>query len=210
MMRLSLGTLVSVGLFGAATSGCASSPVAPFNAMEKANVVVFRLQNYEPPSVLPTASAAGGNTLLQGLPNEVQAWLKQGAQGLQQILPGVVLPPVLGGQQAATTAPAQSELRFHGSRILGQNQVMDSELRASLGKLFGNADNFEPPKAGCLYPDYGISFGPTPGAPTYDFVISTTCHQVQPKTFQWPHSATGMTVALEEDWAELVRKMLPN
>lgn len=210
-MRVSLGTMCLVGLFGAAASGCASSPVAPFNVMEKGSVVVMRLQNYEPVAATPAAPAAsGGQTLIPGLPTEVQSWIQAGAQGLQQLLPGVVLPQGLGGQQAATAATADTTQRFYGSRILGQTQVMDSELRKDLAKLFGKADNFEAPKTGCMYPEYGIAFAQTQGAPTYDFAISTTCHQVQAKNFQWPYSSTGMKVALEEDWVELVRKLLPN
>ena len=209
-MRVSLGTMCLVGLFGAAASGCASSPVAPFNVMEKGSVVVMRLQNYEPPTPTLAAPGASGQGLIPGLPAEVQSWLQAGAQGLQQLLPGVVLPQGLGGQQAAPAATTDTTQRFYGSRILGQTQVMDSELRKDLSKLFGKADNFEAPKAGCLYPEYGVAFAQTQGAPTYDFAISTTCHQVQAKNFQWPHASTGMKVGLEEDWVELVRKLLPN
>lgn len=212
-MRLSLGTTVTACLLGVLASGCASSPAAPFNTMEKANVLVFRLQNYEPPATVAAAPAAapGQPALIPGLPPEIATWIQQGAAGLQQLIPPGIIPPQLmqGGQQAAVPAPAPDVPRFYGFRILAQNQVMDSELRGKLGQIFGDGDNYEPPKSNCLYPELGVAFGPTPGAPTYDYLVSFSCHQVQSKNFQWPHAQTGMKVSMEKDLADVVRKLWP-
>ncbi len=210
MTRLSLGTTVLAGLLGVVTTGCASAPKAPFNTMEKANVLVFRLQNYEPPAAVvaaPAATANPGQALIAGLPPEIQTWVQQGAAGLQQLIPPGLLPGI--GQAAAAPAPVQDVPRFYGFRILGQNQVMDSDLRAKLGELFGDSDHFETPKSACMYPEMGVAFGPTPGAPTYDYLVSFSCHQVQSKNFQWPHPQTGMTVNMEKDLADVVRKLWP-
>jgi hypothetical protein len=181
--------------------------------MEKSNVLVFRLQNYEPPAAVAAAPAAtpGQVPLLQGLPPEISSWIQQGAAGLQQLIPPGLIPQNLmqGGQQAAAPAPDANVPRFYGFRILSQNQVMDSELRASLGKIFGDADNYETPKYNCMYPEMGVAFGPTPGAPTYDYLVSFSCHQVQSKNFQWPHPQTGMKVSMEKDLADVVRKLWP-
>lgn len=191
-----------------AAVGCGATVEAPFNTMATASVTVFRLQNYEDPATLTPATsttAAGQTQLIPGLtlPAETNQLLQQGAQALQQLLPGVQLPQ----GQAAAVAPVQQVPRFEGFRILSTTQVMDSELRTKLGELFGDASNYEAPKTNCMYPDLGFAFGP-PGSATYDFVVSTQCHQVQSKNFQWPAKLqTGMTVSMEKNLAELIRKI---
>lgn len=207
MMRPTFTSSLLVGLLGMSAAGCAATLEQPFSTMEKASVTVFRLQNYEDPATLTPATAtnaAGQTQLIPGLPAETNALLQQGAAALQQLLPGVQLPQVPG---ATAAAPVQQVPRFQGFRILSSSQVMDSELRANLGKLFGNASNYEAPKTNCMYPDLGFAFGPA-GAATYDFVVSTQCHQVQSKNFQWPAKLqTGMTVSMEKDLAEIIRKI---
>ena len=216
MIRPSHVCLVLVGLLGVATTGCASSPVAPFNQMEKSTVLAFRLQNYEPPAApvaapAGAAAAPGQNPLLAGLPPEVNQWIQAGAAGLQQLIPPGLLPQnLVPGQQAAAAPQVQEVPRFYGFRILGQTQVMDSDLRVKLGQVFGVADNYEPAKSNCLYPELGIAFGPAPGAPTYDYLVSFSCHQVQAKNFPWPHPQTGMKVDMEKDLADIVRKLWPS
>ncbi len=202
--------LVSIGLLAVATAGCASSPAAPFNQMEKGSVLAFRLQNYEPPPPPAGAAAPQGQQLLAGIPPEIQQWIAQGAQGLQQLIPPGLLPPnLLSG--AAPAAPVQQEVpRFYGFRILGQTQVMDSELRTQLAELFGDPDRYEQPKSNCMYPEMGVAFGPSPGAPTYDFLVSFSCNQVQAKNFAWPHPQTGLKSDAVRDLSELVRRIWPN
>ncbi len=196
------GTLVAV-LLGAAVTGCASSPVAPFNQLEKSNLLVFRLQNYEPPP--PQQPAAGQPApLLQALPPEIQNWIQQGAQALPQLIP----PGLLGNLNPAT-APTQEGPRFYGYRILGQTQVADPDLKKQLADLFGDKDHFEAPKMTCVYPELGFSFGPGPGQPSNDFLVSFSCNQVQARSFPWPHPYTGMTSNTVSDLTQIVKKLWP-
>ena len=82
---------ISPILFGLLATACASAPAAPFNQLEKSNLLVFRLQNFEPP---PPAQPVAGQPapILQGLPPEIQTWIQQGAQGLQQLIPPGLIP----------------------------------------------------------------------------------------------------------------------
>jgi len=197
------GTVTAI-LLGVWVSGCASSPVAPFNQLEKSNLLVFRLQNYDPPA--PAQPAPGqAATALQGLPPEIQNWIQQGAQALPQLI-----PPGLLNNLNPTTAPAQQEgPRFYGFRILGQTQVADPDLKKQLAELFGTKDNFEAPKSACLYPELGFSFGPGPGSPSNDFLVSFSCNQVQARNFAWPHPYTGMTTSTVTGLTDIVKKLWP-
>jgi hypothetical protein len=205
MMSFSPKGTVTAILLGVLVSGCASSPVAPFNQLEKSNLLVFRLQNYEPPA---QAAPAAGQVApaLQGLPPEIQSWIQQGAQALPQLIP----PGLLGNLNPATAqAPAQDVPRFYGFRILGQTQVADPDLKKQLAELFGTKDNFEAPKTSCLYPELGFSFGPGPGSPSNDFLVSFSCNQVQARNFAWPHPYTGMTASTTSDLTQIVKKLWP-
>ena len=198
------GAFVSV-LLGVVASGCASSPVAPFDQMEKSNLLVFRLQNYEPPA--PSAPVAGQSApILQGLPPEIQTWIQQGAQGLQQLIPPGLLSNL---NPTAAATPAADTPRFYGFRILGQTQVADPDLKKQLASLFGTKDNFEQPKSTCLYPELGFSFGPGPGSPSNDFLVSFSCNQVQARSFPWPHPYTGMASNTVSDLTQIVKKLWP-
>ena len=207
-------TLFAVLAF--ATVGCASSPAAPFNQMEASNVTAFRLQNYEPPSMLgtPGTGAAGA-----AMPAPIQQWLQQGAQGLQQLIPPGLLPPGLlpqqqqpgvGQPQQQTPLPmADNTPRFHGFRILGQTQVIDPGLKAELADVLGDSDNFTPDHAQCLYAEMGIAFAAQPGAPSNDVLISFSCNQVSSPTFPWPHPSQGLTADAVKSLSEVVQKLWP-
>jgi hypothetical protein len=173
--------------------------------MEKSNLLVFRLQNYEPPVQQPQQSANPAAPLLQGLPPEIQTWIQQGAQGLQQLIPPNLLPNL--APQAQPTQPDAP--RFYGFRILGQTQVADQDLKKQLAELFGNKDHFEAPKTNCLYPELGFSFGPGPGQPSNDFLVSFSCNQVQSRSFPWPHPYTGMTSDTVSELTQVVKKIWP-
>lgn len=195
----------SIVLLGLATVACASAPAAPFNQLEKSNLLVFRLQNYEPPA--PAASSTTqAAPILQGLPTEIQTWIQQGAQGLQQLIPPNLLPNLA---PSTTTAQQQEVPRFYGFRILGQTQVSDPDLQKQLAELFGSKDHFEAPKTNCMYPELGVSFGPGPGAPSNDFLVSFSCNQVQARSFPWPHPYTGMTSDTVSDLTQIVKKIWP-
>ncbi len=198
-----LGTTVAV-LLGLVVGGCASSPVAPFNQLEKSNLLVFRLQNYEPPAAQP-AAANQAAPILQNLPPEIQSWIQQGAQALPQLIP----PGLLGNLNPTTAPPAQEVPRFYGYRILGQTQVADPDLKKQLAELFGSKDNFEAPKMTCVYPELGFSFGPGPGQPSNDLVVSFSCNQVQARSFPWPHAYTGMTSNTVSELTQIVKKLWP-
>lgn len=190
-------------LFGLLASACASAPASPFNQMEKSNLLVFRLQNYEPP--VQQAQQNQAAPVLQGLPPEIQTWIQQGAQGLQQLIPPNLLPNL-----APQAQPAQPDApRFYGFRILGQTQVADQDLKKQLAELFGDKDHFENPKSNCMYPELGVSFGPGPGQPSNDFLVSFSCNQVQARSFPWPHPYTGMTADTVSELTQVVKKLWP-
>ncbi len=111
--------------------------------------------------------------------------------------------------QGAAAPPAPDAPRFYGFRILGQTQVADPELKKQLASLFGTKDNFEAPKTNCLYPELGFSFGPGPGSPSNDFLVSFSCNQVQSRSFPWPYPYTGMTSNTVSDLTQIVKKLWP-
>ena len=198
-------------LGAASTIGCASSPVAPFNAIPNAQVTAFRLQNYEAPAAAAAAPAVPGMPAIPGMPPEIQAWINQGAAGLKQLIPpGLQIPGLtLPGMPGATTAPAADQTpRFHGFRILGQTQVFDADTKDKLAKALGTNDNFEAGQ-GCMYAEMGISFAPSAGAPPDDILVSFSCRQVAAFGFQWPHSGSAMKSKTVEQLAEVVHRIWP-
>lgn len=206
MKTSSLGLFSLVTLLGSLSVGCAST-APPFDTMKSANVTAFRLQNFEPP---PQAAPAAGQPAqpgaIPGVPPEIQAWVQQGAQALQQLLPpGLALP---GAPAAAAPPPAPEAPRFHGFRILGQTQVMDPELKEKLGEIFGDEDNFDNNHAACGYSEMGISFSPQPGVQN-DMLISFSCNQVLARTFAWPHPAAGMKPEMVKELTSVVQKIFP-
>src|SRR5690349_2920241 len=107
-----------VGFLGLAafSTGCAGSPVAPFDSFKSAPMTAYRLQNFEPPpqAAAPAPTAPG---TLPGIPPEIQKWIQAGASMLP---PGLLPPGLIPG--AAVPAPApqvDNTPRFHGFRVLG-------------------------------------------------------------------------------------------
>jgi hypothetical protein len=204
--HLLLGTLV-LSFAGVA---CAAQPAAPFDTLKTSNVTAFRLQNYEPPAAAAATPAAPG--AIPGIPPEIQQWIQQGAQGLQALIPPGLLPPGLGGTGPAAQ-PQSSVPRFHTFRILGQTQVMDPELKEELGKLFGDADNFDNANsrcpAGTIYAEMGLSFTAGPGAPSNDMLVSFSCSQAVSRSFSWPHPDTGIKPETIKELTEIVQKLWP-
>ena len=205
-----------VALAAISTIGCASKPAAPFDTLKTSNLTAFRLQNFEPPAPAPGVAAPATPGAIPGLPPEIQTWIQQGAQGLQQLIPPGLLPPGLlpGVPGAAAPAPAAASVpRFHGFRILGQTQVMDPELKEELADILGDEDSFDNSNARCapgvLYAEMGLSFTQGPGAPANDVLISFSCSQVVSRSFGWPHKATGMTPETTKSLTEAVQKLWP-
>ncbi len=197
----------------AALTGCAGTPAAPFDQLKTANLTAYRLQNFEPPAATPgiaaTPGAAPGLTI-PGLPPEVNSWIQQGAAGLSQLIPPGLLPGAAGSvlAPAADTTP-----RFHDFRILSQTQVLDPDLKESLGKLLGDKDSFDNAQARCapnvFYAEMGLSFTSTAGPTPNDLLISFSCNQVVSRSFAWPHPSTGMKTDTVKKLSEIVQKIFP-
>lgn len=209
MKSVKLGLRGVAGVIALFAAGCASKPAAPFDALPTSHLTAFRLQNYEPP---PPAVGAPGQSIIPGLPPEIQNWVQQGAQGLQQLLPPGLLPPGLGappGQQAPGAPIQDSTPRFHGFRILGQTQVLDTDLKKDLAKLLGKEKNFDNSGHNCMYAEMGVTFSAGPGAMSNDLLISFSCNQVQAKTFAWPHPTSGMKPDTVQELSSIVQKLWP-
>lgn len=176
--------------------GC-GTPAAPFNQMDKAQVTILQLQNYEPP---PTATAAPAATNPFGLPIALPPELTQifggaaggtgGGMGLPtQQLCGLGIPfPGLCTATPAATAPAAANVqRFQGFRILGTAQMSAEDARADLASALGKEGNFDNSNKPCMYPEYGVAFSGN------ELLLSFLCRNVEAKTFPWPHPNRGLS-----------------
>lgn len=186
-MHSRLLSVLGLGL-GLVTIGCAGTPASPFDQTKNAPIVVYRLQNYEPPPQAQTTAPPVGN-LLPGLPAEIQQWVQAGASMLP---PGLLPPGILPGQPPAPPPQTDTAPRFYGFRILGQAPVTNEKLRNELVSLFGQGKNFDNTFSGCMYAELGVSFGRV-GQPPADVLVSLSCDQVQAQNFQWPHANRGLT-----------------
>jgi len=193
----------------ATLTGCAGTPAAPFDQLKTANLTAYRLQNANATATAATPSATAAPALtIPGLPPEMNAWIQQGAAGLSAVLPGL-----LPGAAAAVLPAADTTPRFHDFRILSQTQVLDPDLKESLGKLLGDKDSFDNADARCaanvFYADLGLSFTSNVGAAPNDLLISFQCNQVVSRSFAWPHPATGMKPDTVKKLSEIVLKIFP-
>jgi hypothetical protein len=165
------GTVLLMG------TGCGGSLAQPFEQLKtaKAQVYVYRLQNFEPP-----AQAAATPAMPNFLPPQIQ--------DLAKLLPPGLLPPGLFPQAGAPTAPSnQPTARFHNFRILGYMQLADVKTTDEVYDIFGKEKNFEMPKSQCNYSEFGFSFQ-SPGQQQQDILVSLSCNQVQAFNFNWPHA----------------------
>lgn len=170
-------------LFGA--TGC-SSLAQPFDQLKanKANVIVYRLQNFEPPAPAAGAPAAGAPTL----PPQIQQ-LITGAAAL--LPPGLIPPGLLPGSPVPTAPATQAVSRFHNFRILGWMQLSDVATTDEVYDIFGKEKNFEAPKTQCMYAEFGFSFQQQ--GQQNDILTSLSCSQVQTFNFAWPYGGkTGL------------------
>lgn len=199
--------------------GCAGKPAAPFDALKTSNLTAFRLQNNDPAPVVAAAPAAtpGAAPLIPGLDPNLQNSITAGVAALQKMIPpglqipGLALPGAAGAP--GLTPAVDTTPRFQTFRILAQQQVLDADLKESLGKLLGDADNFDNTLGRCapnvVYPEFGLSFAAAPGAQSSDLLVSMGCNQVVSRTFSWPHPATGMKTATVADLSEIFTKIFP-
>ena len=208
MLKTSTLALAAVATVAALT-GCAGTPAAPFDQLKTANLTAYRLQNADATPVVAGAAATPAAPIaIPGLPAEMNAWIQQGAAAVQQALPGL-----LPGAAGAMLPQADTSPRFHDFRILSQTQVIDPDLKESLGKLLGDKDSFDNAQARCapnvFYADLGLSFTSTAGPTPNDVLISFQCNQVVSRSFAWPHPATGMTPDTVKKLSEIVLKIFP-
>lgn len=205
----------------ALSMGCAGKPAAPFDALKTSNLTAYRLQNNDPAPVVaaaPAATPGAATPLIPGLDPNLQNTILQGAAALQKMIPpgmqipGLALPGVPGAPGVAAPV-ADTTPRFQTFRILAQQQVLDADLKETLGKLLGDPDNFDNTLGRCapnvLYPEFGLSFASAPGAPASDLLVSMGCNQVVSRTFSWPHPATGMKTDTVADLSEIFTKIFP-
>ena len=204
--------LVGAAVLAFTSVGCASSPAPPFDTLPQGNLTAFRLQNYEPPAPPPGAAAPQGPGMIPGVPPQIQQWVQQGAQGLQQLIPPGLIPPgMLGGMQPGAPAPQPQQdttPRFHNFRILSQTQVIDPDLKEELADILGDEDNFTTQHANCLYAEMGLSWTTGAGA-SNDLLVSFSCNQVAARTFAWPHQSTGMKADTVKELSDVVQKLWP-
>ena len=173
------------------TVACAGAPAAPFDQMKTAQVVAFRLQNYEPPPQVAQPAQPQTPQLIPGLPPEIQKWISAGASMLP---PGLLPPGLLGG---ATAQPAQPVVdntpRFHGFRILGQVPVADQAVREEIGQILGIEKSFDQTFSPCSYAEFGYSIQSGPNQPPADVLVSLSCDKVIATNFNWPFKNAGLT-----------------
>jgi len=208
---------LKAGLLGFLLFGCASQPAAPFDTLKSANVIAFRLQNFEPPAP-PPGAAQPQQGMIPGLPPEITQLAQQALPGLQALLPPGLIPPgMLQGmaQPAAPPPPPPPDApRFPMNqpnfRILGQAQVIDPDLKEQLAELLGDEDSFQAGHANCMYAEMGLSFTSSAGGPPNDMLVSFSCNQVEARSFAWPHSNRGMKPETVKALAGMVQKIWPS
>jgi hypothetical protein len=207
MLKTSTFALAAV-VAVATVSGCASTPAVPFDQLKAANLTAYRLQNTETTAAAPAATPGAAAPAIPGLPPEMNAWLQQGAAAAAAVLPGLIPGAAAAALPAADTTP-----KFHDYRILSQTQVLDPDLKETLGKLLGDKDSFDNTQARCapnvFLADLGLSFTSNSGPTPNDLLISFQCNQIVSRSFAWPHPATGMKPDTVKKLAEIVLKIFP-
>jgi hypothetical protein len=196
-------TAVAVGLLALAggTTGCQASISPPFDQMKGAQMTVYRLQNYVPPSPPPASPALGG----MQLPPQIQQWISAGAS---LIPPGLLPPGLLPG---TSPAPVQGDTqRFpptpQGFPILGYQQVTDPALANDILETLGHPSNFQPPAQSCMYAELGIAIAQAGNPQPADFLVSLSCMQIQASNMQWPYQNTGLNAESEKRFAAILQR----
>jgi hypothetical protein len=124
-----------------------------------------------------------------------------------------LLPPQLlqglglGGNPAAPPAPEAP--KFHDFRILGYVPVSDPTNRDAIFDLFGHASNFQAPKEGCMFAEFGFTLAqaPNPQAQPADVLVSLSCNNVRAFGFVWPYgNNTAFTPDAWKKMHEIVAK----
>lgn len=196
--------------------GCAGKPAAPFDTLKTSNLTAYRLQNNDPSPLAAATTPGATPPIIPGLDPNLQNSITAGVQALQKLIPpGLQIPGLsIPGVAAPGAAPAVDPTpRFQTYRIIAQQQVLDADLKESLGKLLGDKDNFDNTFARCpasgFFPEFGLSFATAPGAQSNDLLVSLACNQIVSRTFSWPYPSTGMKLGTHADLNEILVKIFP-
>jgi hypothetical protein len=169
--------------------------------MKGAQMTVYRLQNYVPPSPPAAAPALGGVQL----PPQIQQWISAGAS---LIPPGLLPPGLLPGTTPAAVQPDAQ--RFpptpQGFPILGYQQVTDPALANDILETLGHPSNFQPPAQSCMYAELGIAIAQAGNPQPADFLVSLSCMQIQASNMQWPYQSTGLNQESEKRFAAILQR----
>jgi hypothetical protein len=192
--------LVALVALAAASTGCQASLSPPFDQTKGAQMTVYRLQNYVPPSPAASASSVGG----MQLPPQIQQWITAGAS---LIPPGLLPPGLLPG---TTPAPVGGDTpRFppgpQGFPILGYQQVTDPALANDILDALGHPSNFQPPSQSCMYAELGIAIAQSGNPQPADILVSLSCMQTQASNMQWPYQNTGLNAESEKKFAAILQ-----
>lgn len=202
-MRLASSTLGKIGfivLVVTAGAGCAGSLTPPFDAVKNQPMMVYRLQNYEPPAAQPQAAPGAP---IPGLPPQLQALAQQALTNpfLKSLLP----PGILPGTTPA--APASNAPRFENVVILSTAQVADSSQKDEIAGIFGHESNFTDKYENCFFPELGFSMQQGSGQ-FVNVLVSVSCQQVKiGQGGVWPYGTKiGLTADALKKIAEIQHK----
>lgn len=194
-------TVLAAAALASLASGCASR-AAPFSDLDAAQTTILKLGAPGSAAVNPTNPGMSMPMLpIPGLSPEQQAQINAGLQQLGQqagglIPPGLLPPGLIPNLGGVPTAPTQAPL-FNGFAILGQQPVMDEDMKDDLLDLFGDSDSFSANRGNCFTPGMGIVFQ-DPSMPNVEIMVSFSCNQAMGNGFRWPHDVNGFTPATSE------------
>lgn len=174
--------------------GCASRAV-PFDALDKAQITVYRIQTPAPvaasPAVTNPANPLAPFLQQLGITPEMQKQADDMMKQWQQMgVPGLPALPGLTPPTTTPTTPAQPQLPMLRNQwqIVDQRQVMDDGTREQLLDLFGDAESFNAQPARCWTPGLAVSFVDPSKPEPVDVVISLSCAAANGFGFVWPHA----------------------
>lgn len=190
---------LSVVALASLATGCASR-AAPFDNLDAAQTTVLKLQGQAAATPAPGAAAPAFPIPIPGLTPDMQAQIQAGLGQLGQqaggLIPPGLLPPGLIPTMPGATPPAAAP-QFNGFAIVGQQPVMEEDMKDELLDLFGDSDSFSANRGNCFTPGMGIVFQ-DPSMPNVEIMVSFSCNQAMGNGFQWPHATNGFTPETSE------------
>jgi hypothetical protein len=198
MSSLTRTAILAVVALAPLATGCASR-AAPFDGLDAAQTTILKLGPQGAAAPVPGAAPGGFNLPIPGLTPEMQAQIQAGLGQLGQqaggLIPPGLLPPGLIPTMPGT--PAQQAPQFNGFAILGQQPVMEEDMKDDLLDLFGDSDSFSRTAGNCFTPGMGIVFQ-DPSMPNVEIMVSFSCNQAMGNGFRWPHETNGFTPETSE------------